>query len=109
MAYGAGSLIDAEVVARAFCGGCESASAIGRGTSEASGAWPRRVSGSVGMRRALAAQGLGDLRLPDPDKDRRCGWADSLRGLGRNGPLCERGTDVDAGYNSIRELAPSLE
>ena len=32
MAYGAGSLADAEVVARALCGGCESASAIGRGT-----------------------------------------------------------------------------
>ena len=109
MAYGAGSLTDARVAAGALCGGCESASAIGRGTSEASGAWPRRVSGSVGMRRALAAQGLGDLRLPDPDKDRRCGWADSLRGLGRNGPPCERGTSVDAGHNGIRELALTFE
>ena len=66
--------------------GLESPSDQGRGTSEASGAWRRRVSGSVGMRRALAVQGLGDLRLPDPDKDRRRGWADSLRRLGRNGP-----------------------
>ena len=31
-AYGAGSLADARVVARALCGVCESASAIGRGT-----------------------------------------------------------------------------
>ena len=105
MAYGAGSLADAWVAAGALCSGCESASAIGRGTSEASGAWPRRVSGSVGMRRALAVQGLGDLWLPDPDKDRRCGWADSLRGLGRNGPPCERRTDVGAVYDGLRELA----
>ena len=97
-----------EVVMR-FGRECESASAIGRGTSEASGAWPRRVSGSVGMRRALAVQGLGDLRLPDPDKDRRCGWADSLRGLGRDGPLCERSTDVGAGYDGLRELALTFE
>ena len=109
MAYGAGSLTDARVAAVALCGGCESASAIGRGTSEASGAWPRRVSGSVGMRRALAVQGLGDLRLPDPDKDRCCGWADSLRGLGRNGPPCERRTDVGAGYDGLREQTLSLE
>ena len=66
--------------------GLESPSDQGRAASEASGAWRRRVSGSVGMRRALAVQGLGDLRLPDPDKDRRCGRADSLRRLGRNGP-----------------------
>ena len=109
MAYGAGSLTDARIVAGALCGGCESASAIGRGTSEASGAWRRRVSGSVGMRRALAVKGLGDLRLPDPDKDRRCGWADSLRGLGRDGPLCERSTDVGAGYDGLRELALTFE
>ena len=108
MAYGAGSLADAEVEAMAVCV-CESASAIGRGTSDASGAWPRRVSGSVGMRRALAVHGLGDLRLPDPAKDRRRGWADSLRGLGRNGPPCERRTDVDAGYDVPRELALTLE
>ena len=73
-----------------MCGGCESASAIGRGTSEASGAWPRRRSGRERGRRALAAQGLGDLRLPDPDKDRWRGWADGLRGLGRDGPLPDR-------------------
>ena len=52
--------------------GLESPSDQGRGTSEASGAWPRRRSGGVGCWRALAAQGLGDLRLPDPDKDRHC-------------------------------------
>ena len=37
----------------------------------------------------MAAQGLGDLRLPDPDKDRRRGVADGLRGLGRDGPSAE--------------------
>ena len=109
MAYVAGSLTAAGNVRWLVGGGCESASDIGRGTSEASGAWPRMVSGSVGMRRALAVQGLGNLRLPDPDKDRRCGWADSLRGLGRNGPPCERRTDVDAGYDGLREQALSLE
>ena len=80
-----------------------------RGTSEASGAWPRRWSGRCWGRRALAVQGLGDLRLPDPDKDRRCAWADGLRGLGRDGPPCERSTGVDAGYNGLRELALSLQ
>ncbi len=36
---------------------------------------------------ALAVQGLGDLRLPDPDKDRQpVRWADGLRNLGRDGP-----------------------
>ena len=59
--------------------------------------------------RALTAQGLGDLRLPDPGKDRQCGWADGLQGLGRNGPPCERSTNFDAGYNGSRELALSVE
>ena len=37
--------------------------------------------------RALTAQGLGDLRLPDPGKDRQhVRVADALRGLGRDGP-----------------------
>ena len=54
----------------------------------------------------MTVQGLGDLRLPDPGKDRQLkGWTDGLRGLGRNGPPCERRTDVDAGYNGLRELA----
>ena len=58
----------------------------------------------------MTVQGLGDLRLPDPGKDRQLkGWADGLRGLGRNGPPCERRTDVDAGYDGLRELAPSFE
>ena len=78
------------------CGGIagagnESPSDQGRGTSEASGAWPRRRSGVVGRWRALAAQGLGDLRLPDPDKDRQLvREADGLRGLGRDGSLLKR-------------------
>ena len=58
---------------------------------------------------ALAVQGLGDLRLPDPDKDRRRGKGDGLRGLGRDGPPCERGTDVDAGYQGEREQAQAFE
>lgn len=89
--------------------GFESSSAIGRGTSEASGAWPWRRSGRCGGWRALAVQGLGDLRLPDPDKDRQSVWTDGLRGLSRNGSPCERRTDVDAGYNGLRELALSFE
>ena len=57
----------------------------------------------------MAVQGLGDLRLPDPDKDRQSAWADGLRGLSRDGSPCERGTDVDAGYNGPRELALTFE
>ena len=60
--------------------------------------WRRRRSGSVG-RRALERSG----------RDRRCGRADGLRGLGRNGPPCERPTDVDAGYNGPREQALTYE
>ena len=60
--------------------------------------------------RALTAQGLGDLGLPDPGKDRqRRVWADGLRRLGRDGPLCERSTGVDAGYQGEREQALTLE
>ena len=59
--------------------------------------------------RALAVQGLGDLRLPDPDKDRLRGEGDGLRDLGRNGPPCERGTGVDAGYQGEREQAQTFE
>ena len=52
----------------------------------------------------------GDLRLPAAGKDRQQkGWADGLRGLGRNGPPCERGTDVDAGDEGPRELALTVE
>ena len=105
MAYGAGSLIDAEVAARALCGGCESASAIGRGTSEASGVWPRRRSGRE-RGGGLWSAAEGRLQAPwSSGRDRRCGWADGLRGLGRNGPPCERRTDVDAGYYGLREQA----
>ena len=58
----------------------------------------------------MTVQGLGDLRLPDPGKDRQLkGWADGLRGLGRNGPPCERRTDVDAGHKGSRELALAVE
>ena len=42
-------------------------------------------------------------------RDRRCGWADGLRGLGRDGPPCERRTDVDAGHKGPRELAQPYE
>lgn len=48
----------------------------------------------------MAVQGLGDLRLPDPDKDRRCGKTDGLRGLSRDGSLA--GTKV---HRSRRSLA----
>ena len=58
----------------------------------------------------MTVQGLGDLRLPDPGKDRQQkGLADGLQGLSRNGSPCERCTDVDAGYNGLRELAPTYE
>ena len=64
----------------------------------------------VGMLRALAAQGLGDLGLPDPDKDRcRAGGKDGPQGPGRDGPPCERGTGVDAGDAGSRSLAPAFE
>ncbi len=70
--------------------------------------WPRRRSG-VGEWLALTAQGLGDLRLPDPGKDRQCGWADGLRGLGRDGPtlwvpgaLCGLGAE----YGPQRKRGP---
>jgi len=66
--------------------GLESPSDQGRGTSEASGAWPRRVSGSVRVGGLWSAV-EGRPRAPwNSGRDRRCGWADSLRGLGRNGP-----------------------
>ena len=52
----------------------------------------------------------GRLQAPwSSGRDRRCVWADGLRGLGRNGPPCERRTDVDAGYNGFRELALTYE
>ena len=89
--------------------GFESSSAIGRGTSEASGAWPRRRSGRCGGG-GLWSAAEGRLQAPwSSGRDRRCAWADGLRDLGRNGPPCERGTDVDAGYNGIREQALTFE
>ena len=89
--------------------GFESSSAIGRGTSEASGAWPRRVSGSVrggGLWSAVE----GRRKAPwNSGRDRREGRTDGLRGLSRNGSPCERRTDLDAGYDGIRELALTFE
>ena len=89
--------------------GLESPSDQGRGTSEASGAWPWRRSGSVrggGLWSAVE----GRRKAPwNSGRDRRCGKADGLRGLGRNGPPCERGTGVDAGYDGSRELALTFE
>ena len=60
--------------------------------------------------RALAVQGLGDLGLPDPDKDRQLvRWADGLPALGPAGPFCERGTGVDAGDDLPRSRALTVE
>ena len=39
--------------------------------AERSGAWPGRRSGAGGLA-GFGGEGLGDLRLPDPDKDRHC-------------------------------------
>ena len=52
----------------------------------------------------------GDLALPgaaEETDDVR--WEDDLPGLGRNGPPCERGTGVDAGYQGEREQALTFE
>ncbi len=38
--------------------------------------------------RALAAQGLGDLRLPDPDKDRHCAAGRRPHRPGPERPTC---------------------
>lgn len=85
----------------------ESSSAIGRGTKWSvapEAVWQR------GGRGALAGPRTGDLRLPAADKDhRQKGWADGLRGLGRDGPPCERGTDVGAGDDGLRSLALAYE
>ena len=89
--------------------GLESPSDQGRGTSEASGAWPWRRSGSV-RGGGLWSAAEGRRKAPwSSGRDRRCGKADGLRGLGRNGPPCERRTDVGAGYDGLRELALSFE
>ena len=43
-------------------------------------------------------------------RDRRCVWADGLRGLSRDGSFsCERGTAGDAGDDGPRELALPYE
>ena len=39
--------------------------------AERSGAWPGRRSGAGGLA-GFGGEGLGELRLPDPDKDRHC-------------------------------------
>ena len=52
----------------------------------------------------------GDLGLPGAAEETDVvRWADDLPGLGRNGPPCERSTDVDAEYNGLRELALPYE
>ena len=64
--------------------GLESPSAIGRGTQ-----WSVGPGGGLarGGWRALAVHGLGDLRLPDPDKDRQpVRWTDGLTAPGWHGP-----------------------
>ena len=85
-AYCADSLADAMVVAGVSCGVCESASAIGRGTSEASGAWPQRRSGRDGGGGLWSAMEGRPWAPWSSGRDRRCAWADGLRGLGRDGP-----------------------
>ena len=67
--------------------GLESPSDQGRGTSEASGAWPWRRSGSVRVGGLWSAV-EGRRKAPwNSGRDRRCGKADGLRGLSRNGSL----------------------
>ena len=98
-------LIPARSLARAH--GPESLNHQGRGTQ-----WSVGHGGGLvrWVWRALAVQGLGDLGLPDPDKDRhQKGKADGLRGLGRDGPLCERSTDGRAWYGLPRSRALSVE
>ena len=89
--------------------GLESPSDQGRGTSEASGAWPRRVSGSVGGDGLWSAV-KGRRKAPwNSGRDRRCGLVDSLRGLGRNGPSGGReARRLERGMAVIRALAVTL-
>ena len=64
----------------------ESSGAIGRGTSEVSGAWPRRRSGRErGGGLWSAAEGRLQAHWSS-GRDRREGKADGLRGLSRDGP-----------------------
>ena len=74
--------------------GFESSSAIGRGTSEASGAWPWRRSGRCGCGGLWSAV-EGRRKAPwNSGRDRRCGRADGLTGLSRNGSPAQSGYDV---------------
>ena len=78
-----------ESLAWVRCGWAESPNHQWRGTSEASGAWPRRWSGRCvdgGLWCAAAPWSSG--------RDRRCGWADGLQGLSRDGSLLERRKDA---------------
>ena len=98
-----GSFIDGRNVRGVVGAVNESANDQGRGTQWSVGPGGGLVR--VGWR-ALAGPRTGDLRLPAAGKDRQLkGWADGLRGLGRDGPPCERGTGVDAGDDGPRELA----
>ena len=54
--------------------------------TERSGVLAPEAVWKCGDWRALAGPRAGDLRLQTADKDRLRGWADGLRGLGRNGP-----------------------
>ena len=89
--------------------GFESSSAIGRGTSEASGAWPWRRSGRCGGGGLWSAVEGRPWAPWNSGRDRREVRTDGLRGLSRNGSPCERRTDLDAGYDGIRELALTFE
>ena len=79
-----GSLIDGRNVRGVVGAVNESANDQGRGTQWSVGPGGGLVR--VGWR-ALAGPRTGDLRLLAADKDRQLkGWADGLRGLGRDGP-----------------------
>ena len=85
----------------------ESLNDQGRGTQWSVGAGGGLVREGC---RALTGPRTGDLRLLAAGKDRqRKGEADGLRRLGRDGPPCERGTGVDAGYQGEREQALTEE
>ena len=77
--------------------GLESPSDQGRGTSEASGAWPWRRSGSV---RGGGLWSVVDGRRTAPwnsGRDRRCGKADGLRAWAGTAHRSEREMTVERG------------
>jgi len=58
----------------------------------------------------LAAQGLGDLRLPDPDKDRRpVRWTGGLRSRSRDASPARELTALPAALSLTTADAPAAE